>query len=190
MVFDLLTSPQGHQFDPMIKILLAFCSDCHPPRFDMPHDHVWKKFHQGTPAPQSPHPAACNSMYIINLKTLHAEKLCRPMLFVVCWFFFKINLLKTISRYTIRVSTVWIQIRPDIYIVGPGLGPNCLRWFSADDTTVVGLEISFSSDDINFYFKSLTGNRRYLLFVSPIKAKEIGKQCRPRSDAIMVFTIC
>ena len=77
----------------------------------------------------------------------------------------------------------------DIYIVGPGPGPNCLWWFSADDTTVVGLEISFSSDDINFYFKSLTGNRRYLLFVSPIKAKEIGKQCRLRSDTIRVFTI-
>ena len=40
MIFDLLTSPQGHQFDPRIKMLLAFCSACHPPRFDKPHDHV------------------------------------------------------------------------------------------------------------------------------------------------------
>ena len=40
MIFDLLTSPQGHQFDPNMKRLLAFCSACHPRRFDMPHDHV------------------------------------------------------------------------------------------------------------------------------------------------------
>ena len=40
MIFDLLTSPQGHQFDPMMKILLAFCSAPHPRRFDIPHDHV------------------------------------------------------------------------------------------------------------------------------------------------------
>ena len=40
MIFDLLTSPQGHQFDPRIKMLLAFCSACHPRRFDMPYDHV------------------------------------------------------------------------------------------------------------------------------------------------------
>ena len=40
MIFDLLTSPQGHQFDPRMKMLLAFCSACHPRRFDMPHDHV------------------------------------------------------------------------------------------------------------------------------------------------------
>ena len=26
MILDLLTSPQGHQFDPRMKILLAFCS--------------------------------------------------------------------------------------------------------------------------------------------------------------------
>ena len=43
MIFDLLTSPQGHQFDPRMKILLAFCSACHTRWFDMPHDHVWKK---------------------------------------------------------------------------------------------------------------------------------------------------
>ena len=40
MVFDLLTSPLGHQFDPRMKMKLAFCSACHPRRFDMPHDHV------------------------------------------------------------------------------------------------------------------------------------------------------
>ena len=34
-----LTSPQGHQFDTRMKILLAFCSARHPCRFDMPHDH-------------------------------------------------------------------------------------------------------------------------------------------------------
>ena len=40
MIFDILTSPQGHQFDPRMKMLLAFCSARHPRRFDMLHDHV------------------------------------------------------------------------------------------------------------------------------------------------------
>ena len=40
MIFDLLTSPQGHQFDSRMKVLLAFCSGRHPRRFDMLHDHV------------------------------------------------------------------------------------------------------------------------------------------------------
>ena len=40
MIFDLLTSLQGHQFDSRMKILLAFCSASHPRPFDMPHDHV------------------------------------------------------------------------------------------------------------------------------------------------------
>ena len=40
MIFDLLTLPQGHQFDPRMKILLAICSPRHPRRFDTPHDHV------------------------------------------------------------------------------------------------------------------------------------------------------
>ena len=55
MIFDLLTSPQGHQFDPRMKMLLAFCSACHPHRFDMLHDYVWKKIFfdpLGTPVPQ------------------------------------------------------------------------------------------------------------------------------------------
>ena len=40
MIIDLFTSPQGHQFDPRMKMLCAFCSARHPPRFDMLHDHV------------------------------------------------------------------------------------------------------------------------------------------------------
>ena len=40
MMFDLLTSPQSHQFDPRMKMLLSFSSACHPRQFDMPHDHV------------------------------------------------------------------------------------------------------------------------------------------------------
>ena len=40
IIFDLLTSPQGHQFDPKMKMLLAFCSTRDPRRFDTPHDHV------------------------------------------------------------------------------------------------------------------------------------------------------
>ena len=40
IIFDLLNSPQGHQFDPRMKILLAFSSARHPRRFDISHDHV------------------------------------------------------------------------------------------------------------------------------------------------------
>ena len=40
MIFDLLSSSQGHQFDPRMKMLLALCSTRHPRRFDMLHDHV------------------------------------------------------------------------------------------------------------------------------------------------------
>ena len=57
MIFDLLTSPQGHQFDPGMKMLLAYCSACHPRRFDMPHDHVWIFLTPWAhPVPQSPIP--------------------------------------------------------------------------------------------------------------------------------------
>ena len=60
MIFDLLTSPQGHQFDPRMKILLTFCSARYPCRFDMPHDHVWKKKKKltslGTPSAPKSHP--------------------------------------------------------------------------------------------------------------------------------------
>ena len=40
MIFALLAPPQGHQFDPRLKILLAFCSTNLPHQFDMPYDHV------------------------------------------------------------------------------------------------------------------------------------------------------
>ena len=60
MIFDLLTLPQGHQFDPRVKILLALYSTHHPLLFDMPHDYVWKKIAfdpLGTPLrPQCPPP--------------------------------------------------------------------------------------------------------------------------------------
>ena len=43
MIIDPFTSPQGHQFDPRMKMLCSFCSARHPRQFDMLHDHVWKK---------------------------------------------------------------------------------------------------------------------------------------------------
>ena len=49
IIFDLLTSPQGHQFDPRMKILIALCSSRNPRRFDMLHDLFEKK----TSAPKS-----------------------------------------------------------------------------------------------------------------------------------------
>ena len=55
MIFDLLTSPQGHQFDPRGNILLALCS-----QFDMPHNHVNKGYLTplGIVEPPSPIPGA------------------------------------------------------------------------------------------------------------------------------------
>ena len=60
MIDDHLTSPQGHQFDPRMKMVLAFCYARHPRRFDMPHDHVWKTILTpwAPPVPQSPTPGA------------------------------------------------------------------------------------------------------------------------------------
>ena len=43
MIFDLMTSPQGHQFEPKVKLLLAFCSTQYPSQFSMSHDHIGKK---------------------------------------------------------------------------------------------------------------------------------------------------
>ena len=40
MRFDPLTPPQGHQFDPRVKMLLVSCYTHHPLPFDMPHDHA------------------------------------------------------------------------------------------------------------------------------------------------------
>ena len=52
-----LTSPQSHQFNPRMKISLAFCSARHPRRFDIPHDHVWIFFYPlGTPSAPKSHP--------------------------------------------------------------------------------------------------------------------------------------
>ena len=51
MIFDLLTSPQGHQFEPRIAR--------HPRRFDTLHDYVWKKkclTPLGTPSAPKSHP--------------------------------------------------------------------------------------------------------------------------------------
>ena len=43
MIFDLLTSPKGHQFDPRVKHLITFCSARHPRQLYMQHSHVRKK---------------------------------------------------------------------------------------------------------------------------------------------------
>ena len=80
MIFDLLTSPQGHQFYPRMKILLAFCSAHHSCRFDMPHgwhDHVSKNIFLtpwAPPAHQSTDPGAWHRgqnknpvWYVLNL---------------------------------------------------------------------------------------------------------------------------
>ena len=43
MIFDRLTPPQGHQFDPRVEILLAVCSTHHPRQFDMQHNYARNK---------------------------------------------------------------------------------------------------------------------------------------------------
>ena len=58
MIFDLLTSPQGHQFDPRMKILLAFCSARHPRRL-ICHMIMFEIFFLtplGTPSAPKPDP--------------------------------------------------------------------------------------------------------------------------------------
>ena len=62
MIFDLLTSPQGHQFDHSVEILLVFCSTYYPRQFDMSHDHVGKKnfLTPGYPGASSPTPSVRN----------------------------------------------------------------------------------------------------------------------------------
>ena len=59
IIFDLLTSPHGHQFEHSVKILLVFCSTNYPRQFDMPHDHVGKNnfLLPGYPGAPSPTPS-------------------------------------------------------------------------------------------------------------------------------------
>ena len=54
MIFDLLTSPQGHQLDRRLKISLAYCSTDHPRQFDMTHNHVKKNKTKLCSGPASP----------------------------------------------------------------------------------------------------------------------------------------
>ena len=58
LIFDLLTSPQGHQFDPRMKILLAFCSARHPRRFDIPCLKNFFLTPWAAPVTKSPTPGA------------------------------------------------------------------------------------------------------------------------------------
>ena len=44
MMCDLLSSPQGHQFDPMFRILPAFYSTYHSRQFTTPQEHVRKNY--------------------------------------------------------------------------------------------------------------------------------------------------
>ena len=56
LMFDLLTSPQGHKFDHGVKILFALCTTHHSRQFDMPHNHVKRDIlcHCAHPPPQVP----------------------------------------------------------------------------------------------------------------------------------------
>ena len=60
IIFDLLTSSQGHPFDPRVNILLASSSSHHPGRFDMTHNHGGKDLFglQCNPTAPSPTPEA------------------------------------------------------------------------------------------------------------------------------------
>ena len=82
--FDLIL---GHQFDPRIKILLAFCSAPHLRRFDMLHDHVQFFFYPlGTPsAHSSPGADFCTGLSFWLGTTYLPEKVwlqkCNPGVF-------------------------------------------------------------------------------------------------------------
>ena len=111
MIFDLLTSTQGHQFDPRIKILLAFCSACHPRRFDMPHDHVWKKIvwpPWAPPALQSPNHGAWPRRQNKN-----------PVWYVLYLSFVRIH-----TKFGIKIFEIDFVIEiNDIWPFDPSLGP-------------------------------------------------------------------
>ena len=56
MIFEILTSHQGHKFGHRVKIVLALCAAHHPRQFDMSHDHDRKKrppWHPWRPSPTS-----------------------------------------------------------------------------------------------------------------------------------------
>ena len=76
MIFDLLTSPQGHQFDTRMKMLLTFCSARHPRRFDMLHDYVWKKLFDPLGTPQGGGGTLIFSAYVGSdpASTIHPKK--------------------------------------------------------------------------------------------------------------------
>ena len=44
MIFDILTSPQGHQFDQRATILLLLCSTHQFWQFDIQQDHAHEKY--------------------------------------------------------------------------------------------------------------------------------------------------
>ena len=54
--------------------------------------------------------------------------------FVICRFFSKSTFLKNSLRNAITVSNS-LDPDQDRHYVGPDLGPNCLQWLSADDTS-------------------------------------------------------
>ena len=51
---------------------------------------------------------------------------------LIFFFFFKFTFSKKSFRNPSECHTVWIQIRPDVF-VRPDLGPNCLQRLSVDD---------------------------------------------------------
>ena len=58
-------------------------------------------------------------------------------LFSVCFFTFQNqHIQKSLSGKPSCCQTLWIQIRPDIF----DLGPKCLQKLSAEDTSLVGKE--------------------------------------------------
>ena len=58
LVFDLLTPPKGHQFDPRVKFFSASWSKDHLLEFDMSHDHVQKIKYLTPQQPQVRNPGA------------------------------------------------------------------------------------------------------------------------------------
>ena len=75
--------------------------------------------------------------YTTNVKQLHMYAFCRLLIFFSKLTFFK----KDISGITSECHTVWIQIRPDIF----DLGPKCLQRLSADDSGKEIIYLFFSA---------------------------------------------
>ena len=62
-----------------------------------------------------------------SFNSLHVGKCLKIFVAFLLMFFFKINFLKITFSKNTKWQTVWLHIRPDVFTIGPDLGPKCLQ---------------------------------------------------------------